>query len=97
MTTIHVTGTITEDGELKAKLPISLPPGEIQFTIEIPDLDETWTREELDEALTFHPATGAEIVASGVVGAWADEGIADSAAWVEDLRRKQQDRLKWRR
>ncbi|HEX9943289.1 MAG TPA: hypothetical protein VGG03_14810 [Thermoanaerobaculia bacterium] len=51
-----------------------------------------WTEEDLKRALKIEPLTGAEIVEAGLVGGWADEGITDSAAWVEEQRRKRRER-----
>jgi len=93
MAVIHLNGRITEGGELKLDLPSGLPPGEARITIEIP-IAPGWTSEELDRVLKVQPMTGAEIVASGLLGGWEDEGIADSAAWVEEQRRKRRERLK---
>jgi hypothetical protein len=100
MATITLTGTITKDhrlevqlpdglanGRLEVQLPDGLAPGDVQVSVDLP-----YTQQELDEALTFQPATGAEIVASGVVGAWSDLGITDSAAWVDALRRREENR-----
>jgi len=99
MTTITLTGTITEtgklevqlseklgNGRLEVQLPDDLTPGDVQVRVDLP-----YTQTELDEALHFQPVTGAAIAASGVVGAWSDLGITDSAAWVEALRRKEED------
>lgn len=33
MVTIHLTGQVTEDGELVFETPKNLPPGEVQITI----------------------------------------------------------------
>ena len=93
MAVIHLNGRITEDGELKLDLPSGLPPGEARITIEIP-IAAGWTSEEIDKALKVEPMTGAEIVASGLLGGWKDEGITDSAAWVEEQRRKRRERFK---
>ncbi len=96
MTVIELTGRINKAGELEVKLPAGLPTGEIRVRLEIPDTElpweeRPWTEDEIRELLTFHPATGAEIVASGVVGAWADLNITDSVAWVEEVRRKEEE------
>ncbi len=91
MAVIHLNGRITESGELKLDLPSGLPPGEARITIEIP-IVPSWTAEEITKALKVEPMTGAEIVASGLVGGWEDEGITDSAAWMEEQRRKRRER-----
>lgn len=36
--------------------------------------------------LNRSPMTGAEIVAAGLTGGWADLGIADGAEWVQEQR-----------
>lgn len=97
MTTIHLSGRITEAGQLEVTLPEGLPPGDVEITIQVAAEDQQgderpWTKEEIREMLTFTPKSGAEILASGVVGSWRDLGIEDSAAWVEDIRRKIQER-----
>jgi hypothetical protein len=60
MTTIHLTGRITEKGELEVKLPEGLPPVEVEITVEIPGQPEElpweerpWTEEELEELIRF--------------------------------------------
>ncbi len=80
MTTLHLTGRITAAGNLEAKLPEGLPPGEVEISIELPDTElpwelRPWTETELTDLLNFEPASGAEIVASDSFGAWADEAI----------------------
>lgn len=100
MTGIELRGRITEDGKLEVDLPAGLPPGDVRITLHaqpatlITD-NLPWTEEELDAALTFVPRTGAEIIASGVVGSWADEGIEDSLDWVLEQRRKRQEQRQW--
>ena len=106
MVTIHLTGRVTDDGELLFDPPKNLPPGEVQITIEVPseaaaeasvaaDDDQDFTDEEIKEFLTFKPKTGKEIVEEGLIGGWEDMGITDSVAWVEEQRRKQRERNRW--
>jgi len=38
--------------------------------------------------MKVEPMTGAEIVAAGLTGGWADMGIADGAEWVNEQKRK---------
>src|SRR5262245_15011603 len=100
MDMLKLHGHITENGELKLDLPAGLPSGEVDVTIEfsatgqidndVPWEQRQWTEEEIREALTFEPVSGAEIIASGVVGAWSNLGISDSATWVEELRHKEE-------
>ncbi len=89
MTTLHLTAHINEKGELTAGLPVDLPPGEIEITVEIPSNAETWTKEELEELLkSVPPMTGKEIIEAGLAHGWADQDIVDGATWVEEQRRK---------
>lgn len=66
--------------------------GETKITTKIPT-EFGWTPEEIDKALKVEPMTGAEIVEAGLLGGWEDEGITDSAAWVEEQRRKRRERF----
>lgn len=54
--------------------------------------DEDFTDEEIKELLTFTPKSGKEVVDAGLTGGWEDMGITDSVAWVEEQRRKRQER-----
>ncbi|MFW5771746.1 MAG: hypothetical protein ACOCZH_00380 [Phototrophicaceae bacterium] len=54
-----------------------------------------WSDDELAELLTSEPLTGAEIVAAGLTGSWADLEIADGATWVQEQRRKHRERNQW--
>src|SRR5260221_1513837 len=102
MSSIELTGRITENGKLELELPEGLPPGEVQVTIELPQQEQLTssdeqpiTQDELDELMRVEPMTGAEIVKAGLLGGWADEGITDSVAWVEEQRRKHGRKLVW--
>lgn len=95
MVTIRLKGQVTPDGQLLFDVPDNLPPGEVDITIEVPNLDEQFTEEEIKELLTFKPTSGAEVVAAGLVGGWKDMNITDSVAFVEELRRKQSKRHSW--
>ena len=91
MTTIDLTGYITESGELEAKLPAGLPPGEVHITLTLPEATA-------GQPLKFCPESGTDIVAAIRSGeldtsAWMD--ITDSVAWADELRRREQDRLAW--
>lgn len=95
MVTIHLTGHVTEDGELVFDPPKNLPPGEARITIELPAetrLEQDFTDEEIEELLTFTPKSGKEVVELGLTGGWEDMGITDSVAWVEEQRRKRKER-----
>lgn len=103
MVTIRLTAHITEDGRLEVSLPAGLPPGEVDVTLELPNTDalpwelRPWTDEEIAELTKPGVAkSGAEIVANlRREGGWEDVDITDSAEWVRELRRKQQERRKW--
>ena len=95
MKIVELNGQITEEGELKLDLPSGLPAGEVWVTIEIPE-EPAWTEDELKRALEITPMTGAEIIAAGLTGGWADQGITDSVAWVEEQRRKRRERRQQR-
>jgi hypothetical protein len=51
--------------------------------------DESFSEEELAELLHVEPLPPAEIVAAGLLGTWADLGIEDGAAWVNEQKRQQ--------
>jgi hypothetical protein len=106
MVTLHLTGRITEDGELEVKLPEGLPPVEVKIDMtlpvqpeELPWEERPWTEEELRELMRFEAKTGVEIAKflQEEGGGWEDMGITDSAAFVDELRRKQRERrnMKW--
>jgi hypothetical protein len=85
MVTIHLTGRITEQGELKVDLPEGLPPGDIAVTLELPAEQEESAR----------PLTGAEIVAwLAENGGWEDDGLS-AEDWVEEVRRKEREKRGW--
>src|SRR5262249_46375144 len=100
MTTIELIGNVTENGELRAKVPSTVRPGEVRITLELPEdssINEpsNWTDTELEELLIVQPSTGPEIVeflnspeyeAELNHTAWAN--IADGAFWVEEHRRQ---------
>ncbi len=93
MGTIRLTGDITENGQLQVELPLGLPSGRVEISIEIPT--ETWTDEELHQLMHPEPMTGSEIVAAQLTGGWSDAGIIDGAAWVQEQRRKRKDQREW--
>jgi hypothetical protein len=98
MTTYHLKGHVTEDGELVFDAPKDLPPGEANITIQVPaetPLEQDFTDEEIKEFLTFTPRSGKEVVEAGLTGGWEDMGITDPVAWVEEQRRKQRERKQW--
>jgi hypothetical protein len=96
MTTIHLTGHVTEEGELIFEPPKDLPPGNVEITIKVPSgaakpLEQDFTDEEIKELLTFTPKSGKEIVESGLAGGWEDKGITDPVRWVDEQRRKRRE------
>jgi hypothetical protein len=109
MVTTQLRGRITENGDLEVDLPASLPPGEVQVTLEvsrdedllgnrvaIPREQRPWTDEELAELMRVEPKTGAEIVEwLQKEGGWEDKGITSGAEWVEELRRKRREEKGW--
>jgi hypothetical protein len=109
MTTIELKGHINQAGKLEVDLPLGLPEGDVKVIIEIlsgaamnseiPWEQRPWTEQEIQEALTFHPAqSAAEIIAAldDTSGWWEQQGITDSAAWLEEVRQKEEaERRKW--
>lgn len=95
MFTLHLKGQVTSDGQLVVDLPKTVPVGDVDITIEIPNADEQFTPEEIQELMTFTPTSGADVVAAGLVGGWEDKGITDPVAWVEEQRRKQREQRGW--
>jgi hypothetical protein len=99
MTTLHVTGYVNADGELRAQLPSSVPPGEVEVAITLPDADKPdeppWTAEEIEQMMQVTPRTGAEIAALLDEMEAGFQHITDSAAWVEAQRRSQRAGSLW--
>lgn len=104
MTIIHLKGLITADGQLQVTLPPDLPEGEVEVTLQLTPVEAApaaeeeapWTDEEIRAMINPQPKTGAEIVALlKEMGGEGWDHITDSAAWVEELRRKSQERYKW--
>jgi hypothetical protein len=106
MATLHLKGRITENGELEVELPPDVQAGDVDVIIQphiveddVPWEDRPWTEAELDELMTRTPKTGAEIVKmlEETDGWWTGYGITDGAAYVEQIRRKeeQRSREKW--
>lgn len=107
MSTIELIGRVSENGELTAKVPNGVKPGEVRIIVELPDEptveeDLVWTDEELEGLLKVEPLTGPEIVAflnsqeylsELAESQWKD--IPDGAEWVEQQRRQRRERNKW--
>lgn len=79
-------GYISENGELQIQLPPGYPPGEVEVSIELKPYP-------VPPVGVFKAKTGAEIIAflEETNGWWDGEGIEDSVAWVEEVRRKQKE------
>lgn len=63
-----------------------------------PSNDEPFSDEEIATMLAevgSEPLTGAEIVARGVLGGWADMEIEDGAAWVNEQKLKRRNKNQW--
>ncbi len=95
VTTIRLRGQVTADGQLVFNVPVNLPPGDVDITIEVLNADEQFSDAEIEDLLTFSPVSGAEMIAAGLTGGWADMDISDPVAFVDDLRRKQKERHGW--
>lgn len=95
MTTVTLKGHLTEDGELRVKLPHNFVSGEVEVTITVAedqsDVEPAWTAHELQALLTPEPKSGAEIAESDAIGAWEHMEISDSVEWVAQLRRVRRD------
>lgn len=90
---IHLTGHITKDGRLDVVLPDTLPRDvDVELTLRLVKADNRQEEEYEDVPLHFEGKSSRDIMASGLFGAWADLGIEDSAAWVEDVRRRAERR-----
>jgi hypothetical protein len=94
MASIIIIGRITEDGRIEAELPDGWKPSQVEIKIDL-EAESVWTDEELDELLKSEPQTGAEIAQAAEIGAWADMGIEDSVAFVEEMRRKRREKNQW--
>jgi len=98
MTIIQLTGHITEDGKLEVELPSGLPPGEVEVTLRVETQAKTETIDEDDDT----PLTDEEIAELLIpkpvpahlikTGGWEHMGIEDSVEWVNELRRKEEER-----
>ena len=88
MVMIELSAEVTEERELTVKLPGGFPLGQVRIIVEAVEA-------EAEETISFQPSTLGEILASGLVGAWEDQGITDSQAWVEEVRRKEREQRGW--
>jgi hypothetical protein len=60
-----------------------------------PQDTEVWTDEQRAAMLTPEPLSGAEVIAMGLVGTWAEMGIEDGADWVNEQKRKRREKFDW--
>src|SRR5215212_3487095 len=94
MNKIELTAYVDETGELKLKLPPEFH-GEVDVIVESKSYLPTGTnqgeptREEddLSKLPDFNPVPAKDIVGGG----WEDMGITDSQAWVDEVRRKDEE------
>jgi len=106
---IELTAKVGKGGIVTLQLPPEFEDDEVRITVEstrgseatsteeIPWEERPWTKEELEALLTFKGQTGAEIANSPEVGSWAHLGITDPVAWVEEVRRQEEEERKWPR
>jgi len=105
---IELTATVGENDEITLRVPSELRGQEVKVRIEpahpaeqqpdeVPWEERPWTKEEIEELLRPNPSTLGEIARSPEFGAWADLGIEDSQAWVDEVRRQEEERRKWPR
>ncbi len=94
MSTIALTGMITENGTLEATLPSGLPPGEVRLLLELPE-DARISPAELGTLLKVEPLPGSEIIKAGLTGCWKDQGIQDGQLWLEQRRAEQRRTTVW--
>lgn len=91
-TTIRIPGRIEEGGRLEVTLPAGMPIGDVNVIIEIPINEQV----EEDEYAWVEPKgqTAGEILEwlNNNTTGWEDKGITDSAVWVENLRRREEQR-----
>ena len=109
MTAIEFKRHVKKGGKVTLQLPPEFEDDEVRITVEsvrrteatpaeeIPWEDRPWTKEAIEALLRPNPSTLGEIAQSPEFGAWADLGIEDSQAWVDEVRRKEEERRKWPR
>lgn len=101
MVLIQLTGKINDLGKLEVELPLGLPVGEVNVTLEVPTMvDDTkpWTDEELAALLKTEPKTGTEIalaIQAGLIGDGWSHMTLSGEEWVEQQRNKDRERNKW--
>ena len=106
---IELKARVGKGGIVTLQLPPEFEGHEVRITVEstrssdatsteeIPWEDRPWTKEEIEELLRPNPSTLGEIANSPEVGSWAHLGITDPVAWVEEVRRQEEERRRWPR
>jgi hypothetical protein len=94
MLPVRISGHVTADGRLVFTPPPGLPEGDVQITIQAA-AEEQFTEDEITEALSPEPLSGAEIVEQGLTGGWEDMEISDSVEFVDALRHQTERKLSW--
>lgn len=102
MTTIELTATVSDTDEITLRVPSEFRGQKVHVRIEPAEQSEErsweerpWTHDEIEDLLRPNPSTLGEIASSPEFGAWADLGIEDSQAWVDDVRRQEEERRRW--
>ena len=92
MASISLSGYVTQDGKLEVDLPADFPPGEVKVVIQ--GAESTGPGSKFGELLSGQSCTGAEVAARlRERNKWWDyDDLADSTAWVEAVRRREEDR-----
>jgi hypothetical protein len=85
MTVLHLTGRVTDSHELEVDLPPDVPIGQVLVTVEIPIAEPA---DHQADPTRIEPMTGAEIIAAGLTGVWADQAIQDGQQWLDASRQR---------
>ncbi len=102
MVALRVRANVDQNGKVIVQLPAGYAGKEVELNIEVErPAQENWSDDELREFLEeldqIHPAeSGADIVNwLKTQPSWAGEPLSDGAEWVEEQRRKRQERSQW--
>lgn len=102
MVALRVRANVDADGKLILQLPADFAGEEVELNIEVAKpAQETWSEAELQSFLKELDAikptkSGADIVAwLHTQPAWEGPPLPDGAEWVEEQRRKRQERSQW--
>jgi hypothetical protein len=106
MVTIRVPATLNPNGELEYQLPADLPQEDFELVLDVkhatqPDASAELTDDERRDMLNFEGKTAGEILASGVIGAGAEDWKhvgEDSGEWVAEqrLKRREERQARWK-